>query len=566
MIVKLLSRIISYGIDDTMEEGYVNRVRRINIFYLILCNLLFISVLTAIITGKPELIILDGGILVGTLLIYFLVPASKKPDLNSFLGLIILALLFLLAYMVDFNVDPSLILAFYLLFPLAAMSVNGKYGFFVSIGMGAFILILNSIPGTNTFIHLKAFDMSLFTAGYIMILFLGNHIEQSNRLLVSRLKDSSSQFKDQVVERDEFISKLSHKLRTSLGNITLINNLVNDSRLTSMQKELMDTLKASTNDLISDVNNIVEIASPGIVDYKKSIISFNLSQVIDEAVDIITSGSVTYGDVRIEYPDQITQLLIGDPSLLRSLVINIIKGENLYKQNDQTMIVRVETLRETPNQVRLGFSFSIQTDLAGDLSAYIDELKRGASQKRSNLATAHRLLQESESELTVSQNQREASISFFLDFAKDATRSASEVELIRTKQKEIRKSVALAESRVLLVEDNEINQKIVLLSLNKKVKQIDVAGNGKIALEMFGLKQYDIILMDIMMPVMNGLTAIKKIREIESTSNSHIPIITITANALAGDRDNCLATGADDYIAKPFQAEMLVKKMKNLLA
>ncbi len=566
MIVKLLSRIISYGIDDTMEEGYVNRVRRINIFYLILCNLLFISVLTAIITGKPELIILDGGILAGTLLIYFLVPASKKPDLNSFLGLIILALLFLLAYMVDFNVDPSLILAFYLLFPLAAMSVNGKYGFFVSIGMGAFILILNSIPGTNTFIHLKAFDMSLFTAGYIMILFLGNHIEQSNRLLVSRLKDSSSQFKDQVVERDEFISKLSHKLRTSLGNITLINNLVNDSRLTSMQKELMDTLKASTNDLISDVNNIVEIASPGIVDYKKSIISFNLSQVIDEAVDIITSGSVTYGDVRIEYPDQITQLLIGDPSLLRSLVINIIKGENLYKQNDQTMIVRVETLRETPNQVRLGFSFSIQTDLAGDLSAYIDELKRGASQKRSNLATAHRLLQESESELTVSQNQREASISFFLDFAKDATRSASEVELIRTKQKEIRKSVALAESRVLLVEDNEINQKIVLLSLNKKVKQIDVAGNGKIALEMFGLKQYDIILMDIMMPVMNGLTAIKKIREIESTSNSHIPIITITANALAGDRDNCLATGADDYIAKPFQAEMLVKKMKNLLA
>ena len=89
---------------------------------------------------------------------------------------------------------------------------------------------------------------------------------------------------------------------------------------------------------------------------------------------------------------------------------------------------------------------------------------------------------------------------------------------------------------------------------------------AKIALEMFGLKQYDIILMDIMMPVMDGLTATKKIREIESTSNSHIPIITITANALAGDRDICLAAGADDYIAKPFQAEVLVKKMKSLLA
>lgn len=333
-----------------------------------------------------------------------------------------------------------------------------------------------------------------------------------------------------------------------------------------MQKELMDTLKASTNDLISDVNNIVEIASPGIIDYKKSIISFNLTRVMDQAVEIISSGSASYGDVKIEYPDQITQLLIGDPSLLRSLVINIIKGESLYKQTDNTISIRVKTLRETPNQVRLGFSFSIQTDLGEDLSTYMDELKRGSSQKRSNLATAHQLLQESESELKVSLEQKDANISFFLDFAKDATRSTPDIEEVTIKKKEIRKSVVLAESRVLLVEDNEINQKIVLLSLNKKVKQIDVAGNGKIALEMFGLKQYDIILMDIMMPVMDGLTAIKKIREIESTNNSHIPIITITANALTGDRDNCLAAGADDYIAKPFQAEMLVKKMKNLLA
>lgn len=566
MIGKLLGRVISYGIDDTMDEGHVIWVKRINIFYLILCNLLFISVLTAIVTGKPSLIIRDGGILVGTLLIFILVPTGKKPDLKSILGLIILALLFLLAFMVDFKLDSSLILAFCLLFPLAAMSVNGKYGLYVSIGMGAAILALNSIPGTNTHIHLEAFDMAIFTATYVMILLVSHVIEQANLHLVSKLKDSSSQFKNQVVERDEFISKLSHKLRTSLSNITLINNLVNDSRLTSMQKELMDTLKASTNDLISDVNNIVEIASPGIIDYKKSIISFNLTRVMDQAVEIISSGSASYGDVKIEYPDQITQLLIGDPSLLRSLVINIIKGESLYKQTDNTISIRVKTLRETPNQVRLGFSFSIQTDLGEDLSTYMDELKRGSSQKRSNLATAHQLLQESESELKVSLEQKDANISFFLDFAKDATRSTPDIEEVTIKKKEIRKSVVLAESRVLLVEDNEINQKIVLLSLNKKVKQIDVAGNGKIALEMFGLKQYDIILMDIMMPVMDGLTAIKKIREIESTNNSHIPIITITANALTGDRDNCLAAGADDYIAKPFQAEMLVKKMKNLLA
>ncbi len=96
--------------------------------------------------------------------------------------------------------------------------------------------------------------------------------------------------------------------------------------------------------------------------------------------------------------------------------------------------------------------------------------------------------------------------------------------------------------------------------------QIDVAVNGKKALEMFGLKQYDLVLMDIMMPVMDGITATKKIREIESPGDSHIPIIAVTVNALAGDRENCLAAGADDYIAKPFTADLMIRKMKNLLA
>ena len=114
--------------------------------------------------------------------------------------------------------------------------------------------------------------------------------------------------------------------------------------------------------------------------------------------------------------------------------------------------------------------------------------------------------------------------------------------------------------------EHEINQKIVLLSLSKQVSQIDVANNGKVALEMFGIKRYDLILMDIMMPVMDGIVATKKIREIESTGESHIPIIAITANALAGDRENCLAAGVDDYIAKPFAADVLIKMMKNLLA
>ena len=137
-----------------------------------------------------------------------------------------------------------------------------------------------------------------------------------------------------------------------------------------------------------------------------------------------------------------------------------------------------------------------------------------------------------------------------------------ETELPITQEKE---KVDLEDANVLLVEDNLINQKIVLLSLKKAVKNVDVANNGKEALDKFGSVKYDIILMDIQMPVMNGIVTTKKIRNLEKSTHTHTPIIAITANALLGDKEECLAAGTDDYISKPFQIETLLEKMNNLL-
>jgi len=120
----------------------------------------------------------------------------------------------------------------------------------------------------------------------------------------------------------------------------------------------------------------------------------------------------------------------------------------------------------------------------------------------------------------------------------------------------------LKEIKILLVEDNLINKNITLLTLKPLVSSIDTASNGKEALDMFGVSSYDLILMDIQMPVMNGLIAAEKIRALESTTNSHVPIIAITANAMIGDKEKCLSVGIDDYISKPFQPALLVEKIK----
>jgi osomolarity two-component system sensor histidine kinase NIK1 len=112
---------------------------------------------------------------------------------------------------------------------------------------------------------------------------------------------------------------------------------------------------------------------------------------------------------------------------------------------------------------------------------------------------------------------------------------------------------------ILLVEDNLLNQRIVTFSLKKYNHEVTIANNGVEAIEKFRDNKYDVILMDIMMPVMDGLEATVKIREIESQNNfdSRTPIIALTANTMDNDRDKCISYGMDEFMAKPFDIEKL---------
>jgi len=186
------------------------------------------------------------------------------------------------------------------------------------------------------------------------------------------------------------------------------------------------------------------------------------------------------------------------------------------------------------------------------------------------LNVTQKLIENKGGKLSISLSSENAAFNFPYSLTKsiseesDKTFSVQKDEL--SKEKTILQAPILLENaNVLLVEDNLINQKIVVLSLKKMVKTIDIASNGKEALDKFGTSKYDIILMDIQMPIMNGIVSTKKIREIEASTTSHTPIIAITANALLGDKEECIEAGMDDYISKPFQIEVLIQKMKNLL-
>jgi len=125
----------------------------------------------------------------------------------------------------------------------------------------------------------------------------------------------------------------------------------------------------------------------------------------------------------------------------------------------------------------------------------------------------------------------------------------------------------LSQANILICEDNPINQKVMMLSLEKYVGGVDVAFNGKECLRLVNQKQYDVILMDIQMPVLDGLATTKAIRQLEERAENirHIPIIAVTANSLSGDREHCLNVGMDDYFAKPFHIENIVSRISEFL-
>lgn len=565
MIKRLLKKLITGGIRENMEKALMDQAFRINSYYLILIALLVTSILFTGIARLPDLFISNTIFLLFSLAAYLFLFPGKHRHLRALTALVLTAAIFLNSFLMNQGLSASLVLAFYLLFPLAAISIDRKYGFWVPIALGLVTLVLNYLPSVETEISLNLQNGLLFFGLYALIIAASRSLDRMNQALLDRLQASRSEAEEEVVRKDEFIGALSHKLRTSLSNISLINSLVHDQRLSSDEKELMDTLKDSTNQLIEDVNHIVQIASPGIMDYHKSIISFDLEEELHQSVAIIGSEAGNTEGISIDFRDPLKFYSIGDPSLLKSLVISIIRGLQEFGTDHSAVHLVVRKLDETPGKNRLQFEFILKSRDGAALSETIQRIYQGEQVYGSHLARAYSLLIESESSLSYTHDAEKANLSFFLDFTKDATREIHE-KVEREEPRDTDRTTSLKGARVLLVEDNEINQKIVLLSLNKQVREVDVAVNGKQALEMFISKQYDLILMDILMPVMDGITATKKIREIESTGEKHIPIIAVTANALAGDRENCLAAGVDDYIAKPFTSDVLIQKMQSLLA
>jgi CheY-like chemotaxis protein len=354
--------------------------------------------------------------------------------------------------------------------------------------------------------------------------------------------------------QDELITNFSHHIREPLNNIVIITDMLLESGLQKKQMELLETFIASTNNMVTIVNEL-SMHTTGIPHERKAI-RFNLVSTIENTFDLYRLKDKANLDFIFNKKEITGTEYIGDPILIKQIFLDLFNIIEYHASEKAiTVTINLKKTRETSTESTLGFRIQVDKNIV-----LIDDSKPETS-------LAAKLITAGKGVFDLESGPNHTVLNVYLPFTNPTPeikqRSVSSRMEELAKREKPHKN--LKDIKVLLVEDNLINQKITILTLSPLVGSIDTASNGKEALDKFGTSNYDLILMDVQMPVMSGLTAAEKIRQLEATTNSHVPIIAITANAMIGDKEKCLAVGMDDYISKPFQPAALLEKIKKII-
>jgi CheY-like chemotaxis protein len=391
-------------------------------------------------------------------------------------------------------------------------------------------------------------------AGILSLVPLGLSIYEIRKLIADNraiMKELSS-----IAEKNEdVINSFSHNIREPLNNLVLLGGMLRETGTTPKQQELIDTFVASTGSMVEVVNELTMETAGNITFESRGEIRFRLGPIIQDTIELLKLNR-RHEQSLIVYDDKgegATEYM-GDPIILKQILIDLLSAAISGATGKITIKIQAREAGERDGMQKVEFTLSSNNPVV-----FIGE-------GRQPYPLSGRLIRSAGGTWQETSAGAGSYFMFYFNLHKSEKieHPAAASTLIKGMPKEKRKK-ELKELSILLVEDNPINQRITQLMLEPLVKRIEVARNGKEALDMFGTSRYDLILMDVQMPVMNGLVAADKIRGLEISTQAHIPIIAITANAMLGDKEQCLAVGMDDYISKPIEPDLLIEKINALI-
>lgn len=355
-------------------------------------------------------------------------------------------------------------------------------------------------------------------------------------------------------KNEEVINSFSHKIREPLNNLVLLGSMLSETTSSPKQQELVESFIASTGSMVDVVNELTMETAGNITFEKRGEICFRLGPIIRDTIALLKL-SRRYDQSVLIYDDQGEgeKRYRGDPIIIKQILIDLLSTAISESTEQVTVKIQAREAGERDGAQKVEFTLSSNNQIV---------FIKG----RQPYPLAGRLIQDYGGKWQEATSETGSYFVFYIFLKRGDKKIRQSAASSRIREMEPEKSrKELKELSILLVEDNPINQRITQLMLEPLVKRLEVARNGKEALDMFGTSRYDLILMDVQMPVMNGLVAAEKIRGLEMSSSGHVPIIAITANAMLGDREQCLAVGMDDYISKPIEPEVLIEKITALI-
>ena len=363
--------------------------------------------------------------------------------------------------------------------------------------------------------------------------------------------------------KTQFLANMSQEIRTPMSGIIGMTELMMLTNPTKEQKEYLDIINFSSSTLLAIINDILDFSRIETGTFKLEQIDFNIRELVNKTSQILDFDARRKNlALNVNIQESINYNISGDPLRINQILINLLKNAVKYTERGSVNLLLEErekaggkvTLRFVVSDTGIGIKKEKMLALFGETTG--DGL---VNQKEDFVYTGigfgipivHHLITIMGGQMRVTSKDNSGT-TFTIDIP-FSNPSDEEPVTITTKSPE--KKITSASVNILVAEDNIVNQRLVKELLTRKNYNVTIVENGLKIFDILEHNKFDVILMDIQMPIMDGLEATSIIREIEKGTGRHTPIIGITAYTVKADKDKCLSAGMDDYMSKPFVKE-----------